>query len=578
MCGIAAFSYCRANQSLSKKFFDIEKFISHRGPENTGSFVNSHLNLLHTRLSIVDIKGGNQPIENSKYVLIVNGEIYNDLEIRKKNKSYKYSTLSDSESILALYDKKGLNAFKDLRGMYAFVLYDKKLDEVIIGRDEFGIKPLYFSKFKEGILFCSEIKPIKNFMNSDCGLNIPKLSEFMQLQYSTGTGTIYKNIHRVEPGQILVIKRGEIKKSILNSFKHETKKKVNITDSFIEKSLSDSISSHLRSDVPYCLFFSGGIDSMLLLYYLHKFKKDNIAAFSVFFDNDSTDSIDKITKKYNIDLVKEKFTENDFWEWIFFAAQKIDEPIADYAILPTFKLAAKASKNFKVAITGEGGDELFGGYGRYKKTQRMFFKKSDYLPKGAFDKVLKNKKFINWEYELKNINSFLSDNKFSLLQKFQLFDYYNWLPNNLLVKLDRCLMTYGMEGRTPFIDKKLFNDLFQASDHKKISKGYAKYYIRKFLQSRIPELNFFNKKTGFSVPIYDWIPKKINHLEELLLKQKFLQKYFSKDELKYICQATRLNSKFSKPLWHIIFFTSWYLVNIIGLKKQGDFFDILSDC
>ena len=578
MCGIAGFSYFRPNQSLSKKFFDIEKLISHRGPENTGSFVNSHLNLLHTRLSIVDIKGGNQPIENSKYVLIVNGEIYNDLEIRKKNKSYKYSTLSDSESILALYDKKGLNAFKDLRGMYAFVLYDKKLDEVIIGRDEFGIKPLYFSKFKEGILFCSEIKPIKNFMDSDYELNIPKLSEFMQLQYSTGTGTIYKNIHRVEPGQILVIKRGEIKKSILNSFKHETKKKVNITNSFIEKSLSDSISSHLRSDVPYCLFFSGGIDSMLLLYYLHKFKKDNITAFSVFFDNESTDNIDKITRKYNIDLVKEKFTENDFWEWIFFAAQKIDEPIADYAILPTFKLAAKASKNFKVAITGEGGDELFGGYGRYKKTQRMFFKKSDYLPRGAFDKVLKNKKFINWEYELKNLNSFLSDNKFSLLQKFQLFDYYNWLPNNLLVKLDRCLMTYGMEGRTPFIDKKLFNDLFHVRDREKVSKGYGKLYIRKFLQSRIPELNFFNKKTGFSVPIYDWIPKKINHLEELLLKQKFLQKYFSKDELKYICQATRLNSKFSKPLWHIIFFTSWYLVNIIGLKKQGDFFDILSDC
>ena len=160
MCGIAGYSYIKPNKKNSKRFFNIEKYLSHRGPENSGFFKNPHLDLIHTRLSIVDIKGGNQPIQNKRYVLVANGEIYNDPEIRKKNRTYKFATNSDSESILALYDRNGIDGLKLLRGMYAFIIYDKKRDEVIIGRDEFGIKPLYFSLMKNGIVFCSETKPI----------------------------------------------------------------------------------------------------------------------------------------------------------------------------------------------------------------------------------------------------------------------------------------------------------------------------------------------------------------------------------------------------------------------------------
>ena len=145
MCGIAGFSFKKSNPKLSKKFLEIKKYISHRGPDNSGSFVSKNLTLIHTRLSIVDLESGNQPIENEKYVLVANGEIYNDLDIRKVNKSYKFLTNSDSESILALYDKYGVNGFSRLRGMFAFVIFDKKRNEVILARDEFGIKPLYFS-------------------------------------------------------------------------------------------------------------------------------------------------------------------------------------------------------------------------------------------------------------------------------------------------------------------------------------------------------------------------------------------------------------------------------------------------
>ena len=579
MCGIAGFSYIKPDKRISKRFFYTEKYLSHRGPENTGFFKNPHLDLIHTRLSIVDIKGGNQPIQNKRYVLVANGEIYNDPEIRKKNRTYKFVTNSDSESILALYERNGIDGLKLLRGMYAFIIYDKKRDEVIIGRDEFGIKPLYFSLMKNGIAFCSETKPIVSLKKSIPNINVCKLFEYMQLQYSSGTETLYEGIQRVAPGQILGIKRGKIIKSFLSSF---TQKKKSINDAeliaSLDKSLRESVSSHLRSDVPYCIFFSGGIDSMLLLHYVHQLKKENVTAYSISFDEDTSKSLEKITQTYNVDLVKVKFSEDDFWNWIFLAAEKIDEPVADYAILPTLKLASIASKKYKVALTGEGGDELFGGYGRYKKSQRVLFGKKDYLPKGVFNDVLGSKKFQNWEYELKNLNSFFLKNKVTRLQSFQLFDYYNWLPNNLLVKLDRCLMTFSMEGRTPFIDKKLFNKLFYISDKEKIYNGVSKFYIRKFLNSNIQNYNFFEKKKGFTVPIYEWIPKKINFLRELLLKQDFLKEYFSKDELVKICSAIRINKKFVKPLWHIIFFTSWYLVNIKGIKKRGNFFDILADC
>ena len=192
-----------------------------------------------------------------------------------------------------------------------------------------------------------------------------------------------------------------------------------------------------------------------------------------------------LSKYHKIKFNEVSFTEDDFWNTIPFAAKKIDDPIADYAILPTFKLAAVASKKFKVAITGEGGDELFGGYGRYRHYN--FFKKKFF--KGAFRKL---GKFTDNYWKFETNETFIENLDLTRVQKHQFFDYYNWLPNNLLVKLDRCLMTFSMEGRTPFIDKKLFNKLFYISDKEKIYNGVSKFYIRKFLNSILTFLILLN--------------------------------------------------------------------------------------
>ena len=183
MCGIAGLSLKKTNQLFSKRFSRIINFLSHRGPDSNGFYKNKNVKLVHTRLSIVDINGGTQPIKNQGLVLVANGEIYNDLIIRKEVKKYKYKTNSDSESILAVYKEDGLDGFKKLRGMFSFAIYDEKKKITILGRDVFGIKPLYFSLINEGIIFSSEVQSIKKIKLQEFNISKSQLLEFFQLQY-----------------------------------------------------------------------------------------------------------------------------------------------------------------------------------------------------------------------------------------------------------------------------------------------------------------------------------------------------------------------------------------------------------
>ena len=298
------------------------------------------------------------------------------------------------------------------------------------------------------------------------------------------------------------------------------------------------------------------------------------SAYKVNIENKKTDNsiLKKISNKFNIEFNEISFTEKDFWKLLPFAAKQIDEPVADYAILPTFKLAEKASKDFKVAITGEGGDELFGGYGRYKNS--YYFLRQNFY-KGALSKL---KKKINRESLIFETNQLFIENlNLTKLQKFQYFDFVNWLPNNLLVKLDRCLMSYGMEGRTPLIDKKLYESFYYVNDNLKIKRGFGKYFVRKFLDENIEFYDAFSKKKGFTIPIYEWIPKKSKKLEELLPRVSILNNIFEKEEIIELCRSTSNQKRNIRILWHLIFFTAWYKINIEKKNANGDFFDIISN-
>ena len=572
MCGIAGLSLVAKNKSLTKRFLNIKKSLFHRGPDGNGFYIKKNTSLIHTRLSIVDLKQGYQPIKNKNLILIANGEIYNDLQIRKKYSNYKFITNSDSESILAVYKTKGVDGFKDLRGMYAFAIYDEEKDEIIISRDEFGIKPLYFALFNHGLIFCSELNSLRNAMPFKSSLNNQKVVEQLQYQYCTGNKTIYKGLNRLRPGETLIIKNGKIKESRFR--KLEVKRNVSINESFFKRKIIETVKMHLRSDVPYCLFLSGGIDSMLLLYCIMELKLKNITAFTMNVSSKQDHSFKQICLDNNIKLKELSFSENDFWDLIFLAAEKIDEPVADYAILPTLKLSKKASKEFKVVLTGEGGDELFGGYGRYKKVQRFLFKGRDLketFNRGTFFKKLQMK-----NNDFKNKTQYFDFKNTTKLQQKQLFDYKNWLPNDLLVKLDRCLMAFSLEGRTPFVDKNMFRNFFFVDDSLKIKNGFGKFYVRHFLKRNLKKYNSFSPKKGFTIPINEWIPKKIDLIKKNLLKLDFLFLFFTEKEIIFLCDEVKNDKKLSKSIWHIIFFSSWYLIHIEGIKERGNYFEVLN--
>jgi asparagine synthase (glutamine-hydrolysing) len=571
MCGIAGLSLVTTNKSLIKRFLNIKKSLFHRGPDGSGFYKKKNTSLIHTRLSIVDLKQGYQPMKNKNLILVANGEIYNDLQIRKKYSNYKFITKSDSESILAVYKTKGIDGFKELRGMYAFAIYDEEKDEIIISRDEFGIKPLYFALFNQGLIFCSELNSLRNAMPFKSSLNNQKVVEQLQYQYCTGNKTIFKGLNRLRPGETLIIQNGKIKESRFR--KLDVKRNVSIDESFFKRKIIEAVKTHLRSDVPYCLFLSGGIDSMLLLYCIMELKLKNITAFTMNVCTKQDHSFKQICLDNNIKLKELSFSENDFWDLIFLAAEKIDEPVADYAILPTLKLSKKASKEFKVVLTGEGGDELFGGYGRYKKVQRFLFKGRDLketFNSGTFFKKLQIK-----NNDFKNKTQYFDFKNITKLQQKQLFDYKNWLPNDLLIKLDRCLMAFSLEGRTPFIDKSMFSNFFFVDDNLKIKSGFGKFYVRHFLKRNLKRYNSFSPKKGFTIPINEWIPKKIDLIKKNLLKLDFLFLFFTEKEIIFLCDKVKNDKKLSKSIWHIIFFSSWYLVHIEGIKERGNYFEVL---
>ena len=579
MCGIAGIYSLKIDKKLKIKVLKMGELLTHRGPDESGIFQNNNLILIHKRLSIIDLKGGQQPIENKGLILIANGEIYNDHEIRKKNKDFIFKTKSDCESILCLYYKYGVNGFLKLRGMYAFAIYNKKTNELILGRDPFGIKPLYFSVSGNNFIFSSEAQSIIKSDLLKPSINEIKQKELLQLQFSTGRESIFKNINRVRPGEIITIKDSKITESKIFN-KLEKIKKYKISKKRILFKLTESIKLHQRSDVPYGIFFSGGIDSTLVLYLMSLVNSNPIKTYSVIFpgQNNQKNYLNSICNKFNSKLKFVEFNESDFWNLIPVAAKSFDDPVLDYAILPTFKLAQEAKKEIKVVLTGEGGDELFAGYGRYRSNSRNLIFKKQPFKKGAFKRFSYfNNALSGWDNSMKNFRTRMINFNLTELQKVQFLDFEEWLPNDLLIKLDRCLMANSIEGRTPLVDLELFSELFGVSDNEKISNGLGKYYIRKFLNERLPFYNSFEKKNGFTVPLNLWMPAKYKILSEILPKIRCLKEIFLPQKIKELCLNLRYTSRAIVPVWRLLFYSLWYLSNFENKKIDGNAIDVLND-
>ncbi|MBL94471.1 MAG: Asparagine synthetase [glutamine-hydrolyzing] 1 [Alphaproteobacteria bacterium MarineAlpha3_Bin5] len=593
MCGIAGIMTVDGNSPPEDILTKMSRALVHRGPDGTGHFNVDNIGVVHRRLAIIDIHGGDQPLfsnetklkgASKKVVLVANGEIYNHLELREKLGSHLFSTKSDCEAALRLYTKKGLDMNEDLRGMYALAIYDPRDKKLVLMRDPFGIKPLYYCENNLGFLFSSEPKAF-----IAAGAVIPSVDtsvrdEFTQLQFTSGRKTIYKTIRRLLPGEIIIVKGGHIIKKIrphVLSVQRYFSGTIQDGLERLEKILTETVDIHQRSDVPYGMFFSGGIDSSALLTMMSRLNSKPVEALTIGFSgtaaHDEREFARTLANQLGANHSEVEFSSTDFWKLLPEVISFMDEPVADYAILPTYKLAAEARRmGLKVILSGEGGDEIFAGYGRYRRAVRPRILGGRSMRfKGIFEGLGILREFPKgWRDNLAAIEQKKYQMEGTALQKIQAVDIESWLPNDLLTKLDRCLMAHSIEGRVPFLDLKLARFAFQLPDNYKIKGRQGKWLLRRWLERALPESQPFSRKRGFQVPVAEWIKHQGHRLGPLVAKQPGIVD---------LCQPDKISTLFSssgksigEAQWILLFYALWHQQHILGKGADGNVFDVLS--
>ena len=615
MCGFAGLiSNKIKNENLENFSKNLKDSLDHRGPDSNGFYIEQDkgIVLTHNRLSILDLtKEGNQPMFSTckNYLILFNGEIYNHLELRATvGKNHKWSGTSDTETLLYYILNFGLEeTLKRIRGMFSFALYDLKNDRIILARDIAGEKPLYYG-FNDGIFFfASEIKALKNlnflkFKNRDI-----EIKNYFQFGYTTDS--IYQDQHKLDPASLIIFDLNNYK--ILSKKKYWTIPKIqnsNKTDKNdyskkFELLIKEAVKEQMISDVPLGAFLSGGVDSSLIVSLMKNFNNNKIKTFSIGFDDDKYSEIkyaEKVSKILNTDHTSLVLNKDDAPKIIDKLISNMDEPFADGSIIPTYAVSRLAKKSVKVVLTGDGADELFGGYTRYSQTIN-FMNRLKRIPKFMF--YLSNF-FLNNLNLKKNFNShkihklgsisknnsienvykqYLSQNipelifkdnflkkikEYSINEKKELsfdqmimqFDFDNYLPNDILKKVDFCSMLCSLEARAPFLDRRIIDFSYNLPKNLKFNDKENKIILRQMLYKFLPKDLFDRPKQGFGIPIRYWLSTSLRDWAEDLLKNNdksldFINfNYLKKEWKKYLEGDDKINNSF---IWNNLVYLAW---------------------
>ena len=562
--------------------------LAHRGPDGSGEFAYQDMEVVHTRLAIIDLETGDQPIQDKRgTVIVANGEIYNYIELRKSLGEKNFLTKSDSESPLLMYELNGTAFTQGLRGMYAVAIADPHNHHIQLARDPFGIKPLYYTEFEGGVAFASEAGALLDAGLASRSLNENKRQELLQLQFTTGRDTIFEEIKRVDPGQTLTLDGGQVSHSLHHpALSRKAPEKWSEKEALekLDEALMDSVMVHQRSDVPYGMFLSGGVDSSVVLACMRELNEQPVEAFTAGFSGtsvaDERAHAKAVADAAGANFHELEFSEDDFWALLPGIAAVMDDPAADYAILPTYKLGQLVKEaGLKVVLSGEGGDELFAGYGRYRKQMRPWYLGGrDMRSKGVFHGLdLLRDQSVAWRDNFDRVWARESNTKRSKLQIAQAVDCADWLPHDLLIKLDRCLMAHGVEGRTPMLDKKVADVAMRLPDNLKVRGRVGKYLLRQWLNKKLPEARPFDKKKGFTVPVAEWIGRRGSDLGKLVAAQ---------DSITEICDPAGVEKLFTslegshakrhgQAAWVLLFYALWHRRHIEGIVPEGDVFEVL---
>ena len=582
MCGIAGIMTMDGRAPDAGILDRMVAAIAHRGPDGRGDHARDDVAMAQMRLAIIDLVTGDQPFYEPAG-LVANGEIYNYVELRDDLPGVHFRTASDCELPLHLYRRHGLDFVGYLRGMYTIALHDPGAGHLVLARDPFGIKPLYYAETAKGFAFASEPRALVAAGLVTAEIDAARRDELLQLQFTTDARTAFRGITRLLPGEAITVARGRI---------IERRRRpalpaggpVGLGEEAalarLDEVLVDSVKIHQRSDVPYGMFLSGGIDSATILAVMARLNQHPVRAFTVGFpDSDVADErahARAVARALGAEHVEVAFGERDFWNLLPEVAAAMDDPAADYAILPTYKLAREAGRDLKVVLSGEGGDEMFGGYGRYRAAMRPWWRGGRAMrARGIMDGLdLLRAPPDGWRDGIAAAEITADGDGRTRLQVAQATDCADWLPNDLLAKLDRCLMAHGVEGRTPFLDPVVADFAFRLDDSLKVRGGRGKWLVRQWLAKHLPEAEPFTPKRGFTVPAGEWIARRGAALGPLVAAQPGVAE---------ACRPEAVVSTFRTPGkrtgfagWTLLFYALWHRRHIEGLEPAGDVFETLA--
>lgn len=612
MCGFVGCLSSRPwalNNENKEKVKEMNQTIIHRGPDDEEYFFSEYVNFGFRRLSIIDVEKGSQPLsyENERYWIVFNGEIYNYVELKAElmECGHTFSTDTDTEVIIALYSRIKEETARKLRGMFAFVIWDKLEERLYGARDHFGIKPFFYSEQLDITYFASEKKSMLKAIEEE--LDIHSFQHFLSFQYVPEPNTITKSIKKLSPGHYFTQKPGERMK--IFSYWEPQFKPSNIENSKlikeIQDTLIDSVNVHMRSDVPIGAFLSGGIDSSFIVS-IAKEVNPKIKTFSVGFETKGYSEIDiakETAHHLDVENISYLISPEEFMNNLPKIIWHMDDPLADPAAVPLYFLAREARKHVKVALSGEGADELFGGYNIYREPQslQMFTYipspikallkvVASHIPDGVRGKSLiergvtplnkryignanifneKEKKHLLVQYlsnaENEKVTDLLYANSFSYddVTKMQNIDIQTWLKGDILLKADKMSMANSLEVRVPFLDKKVFSAASKLTSSQKIKNGQTKFLLREAAKGIVPQHVWNRKKLGFPVPIRHWLKNEMYEWALQLINDSQTDSLFNKEEIyKLLADHVIEKRDNSRKLWSIFTFMIWHQIYI----------------
>lgn len=603
MCG-----FCGFTGKVENKEQVIEKMmekIIYRGPDSKGSHVDSDIALGFRRLSIIDLADGAQPIynEDGTKVIVFNGEIYNYKSIREDliNKGHIFKTKTDTEVILHGYEEYGPEVLNKFRGMFGIAIWDLVSKELFIARDFFGIKPMYYTQVGNDLIFGSEIKCILTHPNVKKELNESALQNYLSFQYGVPNDTFFKDIYCLQPGHYLKFKDGKLE--ITRYWKPEFM----VNDSWeedrlveeIDKVFKESVEAHKISDVEVGCFLSSGVDSS---YVATQFKGQK--SFTVGFNYNKYNEIDyakELAEEIGQDHYFKRIEDDEFWEIVPKVQYYMDQPHADPSCVALYYVCKIASEHVKVVLSGEGADELFGGYRiyhepfslRYSKLLPRFVWKGIAGVLNAIPVEFPGKSYANRASKtleqrfIGNANLFSDKEKRKILKnvegmkkpeeitkpfyedtkgmddvtRMQYIDINFWMIGDILLKADRMSMANSLELRVPFLDKEVWNLARTIPVQFKVTKdGQTKVAMRKAALKNMPEKVASRKKLGFPVPTREWLKQeKYYNIVKKEFESETAKKYFVTEEIvKLLDEHIKLKKDNSRKIWTIYVFLIWY--------------------